>query len=267
MHKKNFFFLIIALLLSILLGIYQRITGPTHPLKGKEKIAGIDFSYRLQRSALAGQNLILAIRASQPVDLRVVYKLLNSDFPDIELPFISDNEVYRGTISGQPAAAKISCRFFFHKNNTRYFLLSGQPVVIRFRNPVPPSLLIFHIIFMFLTPTLAFFALFKTIQKDNQPAQKYFLLAIITLICGGFILGPLVQKYAFGVYWSGFPFGKDLTDNKTLFQLIVWIIVAIFQKKKPHLISIAILAMLLTFLIPHSLFGSEYDFRHQILKK
>jgi hypothetical protein len=49
------------------------------------------------------------------------------------------------------------------------------------------------------------------------------------------ILGPVVQKFAFGEYWTGFPFGTDLTDNKTLIAFIGWIIalVAVFKSEKP----------------------------------
>ena len=39
---------------------------------------------------------------------------------------------------------------------------------------------------------------------------------LLLLAVGGFILGPLVQNYAFGELWTGVPFGWDLTDNKTL---------------------------------------------------
>ena len=45
------------------------------------------------------------------------------------------------------------------------------------------------------------------------------------------ILGPLTQYYAFGALWTGFPFGIDLTDNKTLIALIGWIIAAFMLKR------------------------------------
>jgi len=32
---------------------------------------------------------------------------------------------------------------------------------------------------------------------------------IISLLIGGFLMGPMVQWYAFGVWWSGVPFGYD----------------------------------------------------------
>ena len=39
---------------------------------------------------------------------------------------------------------------------------------------------------------------------------------------GGFVLGPLVQKAAFAAYWTGIPWGWDLTDDKTLFAALFW---------------------------------------------
>jgi len=39
-------------------------------------------------------------------------------------------------------------------------------------------------------------------------------------------LGPLVQLNAFGDLWTGWPFGGDWTDNKTLFAFIFWVIAA-----------------------------------------
>ncbi len=76
------------------------------------------------------------------------------------------------------------------------------------------------------------------------------------------ILGPLVQKYAFGAFWTGVPFGWDLTDNKTLIALIFWILAVIMNKKKNTGLYTVIAAAvtLIVFSIPHSLFGSELDF-------
>ena len=41
-------------------------------------------------------------------------------------------------------------------------------------------------------------------------------ICIGLLLVGGFVLGPLMQWYGFGAWWTGVPFGWDLTDNKTL---------------------------------------------------
>jgi asparagine N-glycosylation enzyme membrane subunit Stt3 len=82
------------------------------------------------------------------------------------------------------------------------------------------------------------------------------------------ILGPVVQKYAFGEYWTGFPYGGDFTDNKTLIMWLVWALalaVIGFKPKKKEGISrvtvlVAALAMTVVYLIPHSMGGSSLDY-------
>ncbi len=74
------------------------------------------------------------------------------------------------------------------------------------------------------------------------------------------VLGSIVQKYAFGAYWTGFPFGMDLTDNKTLIALLGWIAAAFAVEKNRQsmiLIFAAAILMLGVYAIPHSLVGSE----------
>jgi hypothetical protein len=72
-----------------------------------------------------------------------------------------------------------------------------------------------------------------------------------------------MQKLAFDAFWTGWPFGHDLTDNKSLVAFIFWVIALVVMKKNrenrlwPILASIVLLAI---FLIPHSVLGSETDF-------
>jgi hypothetical protein len=101
------------------------------------------------------------------------------------------------------------------------------------------------------------------IFKKEPQFKKLTFWTLGFLIVGGMILGPLVQKFAFGEYWTGFPFGMDLTDNKTLIALIGWIIalIAVYKSKKPRywVLGAAVLTLVI-FLIPHSLLGSELDY-------
>jgi hypothetical protein len=91
----------------------------------------------------------------------------------------------------------------------------------------------------------------------------YTWITVITLALGGMILGPVVQKFSFDAYWTGWPYGHDLTDNKSLVAFIFWVIALIVMKKNrenrlwPILASIVLLVI---FLIPHSVLGSEIDF-------
>ncbi|MDZ7744022.1 MAG: hypothetical protein U5Q03_20390 [Bacteroidota bacterium] len=77
------------------------------------------------------------------------------------------------------------------------------------------------------------------------------------------ILGPIVQKYAFDVYWAGWPFGHDLTDNKTLVSFIFWLIAVFVLRKNPENRTwpiIASVVLIAIYLIPHSVLGSELDY-------
>lgn len=96
----------------------------------------------------------------------------------------------------------------------------------------------------------------------NMPSyKKHMGVTIIFLIIGGFILGPIVQKYSFGQFWTGWPLGEDMTDNKVLFALIAYM-VAWFLRKKSYGKWLAIgaaMVMMAVYLIPHSMNGSELD--------
>ncbi|MGE5437947.1 MAG: hypothetical protein ACM3O3_12010, partial [Syntrophothermus sp.] len=63
--------------------------------------------------------------------------------------------------------------------------------------------------------------------------------------------------------WTGFPFGYDLTDNKTAIAFAGWLIalLAVLMKKRERVFIIfAAILMFIVFLIPHSMFGSELDY-------
>jgi hypothetical protein len=96
----------------------------------------------------------------------------------------------------------------------------------------------------------------------HKEQKKYGLWTLWLLMAGGMILGPLVQKFAFGDFWTGIPFGWDLTDNKTLIAILAWIAAVIMnrkQERRAYTIAAA-LVLLIVYSIPHSLFGSELDF-------
>jgi hypothetical protein len=83
------------------------------------------------------------------------------------------------------------------------------------------------------------------------------------LFVGGFILGPLVQYFAFDALWTGVPFGYDLTDNKTLIAMVGWLVALFMYKRSDKPVKWALFAailLLLVYTIPHSVLGSELDY-------
>jgi hypothetical protein len=93
-------------------------------------------------------------------------------------------------------------------------------------------------------------------------------VALIGITIGGLVLGPIVQKHAFGAYWTGWPFGEDLTDNKTLAMWVAWVVaVAVLGRRREpgdrvarSAVVGACLVMIAVYLVPHSLRGSQLDY-------
>ncbi len=108
-------------------------------------------------------------------------------------------------------------------------------------------------------------AIRTTLEAVIDGNFKWMIVAtIVSLLVGGFVMGPWVQWHAFGVWWSGVPFGYDWTDNKVLVEMLFWLVAAYMnrgERRNRGSVFAAGLATLLVYFIPHSLFGSEYDYR------
>jgi len=148
------------------------------------------------------------------------------------------------------------------ESNDQTFNINEEPVVIRFKGPVPAYVLYPHILLMFLAMLYSTRTGIEAVIKGGRTFY-YTKITLICLLFGGMILGPVVQKFAFGEYWTGWPFGKDLTDNKTLVAFVAWIIAVIRLRKNSEKRGWALAAaiiLLAVYLIPHSMFGSELDY-------
>jgi hypothetical protein len=137
-----------------------------------------------------------------------------------------------------------------------------QAIYARYKADVPIGVLAIHILVIFASMLFALRTVFEAIIDGQFNWMLWGTL--ISLLLGAFVLGPLVQWYAFGVWWSGIPFGFDWTDNKVLLELVFWL-AAIFlnrgQRRNRQSIYAAGLVTLLVYFIPHSIFGSEYNYR------
>jgi hypothetical protein len=134
-----------------------------------------------------------------------------------------------------------------------------RPAISRFRNDVPDYVLVPHVAAMFFAMLFSTAAGLSAFGRWSH-ARRESYTAMALLAVGGFVLGPLMQKIAFGDWWTGIPFGWDLTDNKTLFAAVAWMW-AVWQLRGGREARLAIItASILTlviFAIPHSAWGSE----------
>lgn len=140
-------------------------------------------------------------------------------------------------------------------------------IVLRYKDPVSNSILIPHVSLMIIVIIFGIRAGLSALF-DQGSMRRWVIVAFVAMTIGGMILGPLVQKSAFGEFWTGFPFGGDFTDNKTLIMWSVWALalaVIGFKPKKQENISriavlVAAVVMIGVYLIPHSMGGSTLDY-------
>ena len=203
----------------ISLTLLKNMPGPSHPMRGTAELAGGEaITYRLPRSD-EGRG---ALRVSIPILSRgaqasLEWRRYPTDEPFRALPMRRTAEGrLEAKIPGQPPAGKVEYRIVVDAEGETLIIPDGEPVVARFRGDVPAGVLIPHILGMFLSMLMATRALLEVLRPGAPRARVLVLVAMALLVAGGLILGPIVQKYAFGAFWTGWPFGHDLTDNKTV---------------------------------------------------
>jgi hypothetical protein len=256
----------LALIITLSAAIYQRKTGPTYPREMDVIVNGAQYELHLVRSLSLDENpeVKLAINDSS-VKAILFYKRFRSEEAYQFTDFTYRNKKGKGELFAevppQPPAGKLQYYLEITGTNGTKTYFQDEPVVIRFKGGVPAAVLIPHILIMFMAMLFSTLAGLMSLVKYPR-YKKYGIWTLILMIAGGMILGPIVQYYAFGEFWTGVPFGMDLTDNKTLIALLFWILAVYMNRKadKPYYTAVAALVSLLIFSIPHSLFGSELDY-------
>jgi len=259
---KTFLIWFFAFIFTAGVAVYQRITGPTYPVRGKIEIGSKQIKYKLLTSFSGNTDAPLFIEVSdRPITGKIKFRRFKSN-DSLSTASMKRVGNYLVTfIPQQPTAGKVMYKITLVKDNQEYDLTKKE-VPIRFKGFVPREFLIPHIFFIFLAMLFSTITGLEVIFKGNN-TLVYTWITIITLLIGGLILGAIVQKFSFGAYWTGWPFGHDLTDNKSLVAFIFWIIALIAQyvnRGNRTWPVIAAFIMLIVFLIPHSVSGSEIDY-------
>lgn len=254
---------ILAILITMFAAVYQKMTGPTYALRGKALLNDMEISYKLARSHETGKNYGIVINTpSAKIEGFVVFKRFKTQDPWTKLVMEKKENSLLAFLPYQPPAGKLAYKVILSYKEKETSLSGEEPVIIRFKGEVPQAILIPHIIIIFFAMLFSTRAGIEALDRSSNP-RKLALWAAGLLFVGGIILGPIVQKYAFGALWTGFPFGFDLTDNKTLIAMLGWTVALIAGRKgKPArgwVLGASIL-LLVIFLIPHSLLGSELDY-------
>lgn len=252
--KKTILFWIIAIVSTLSFAYYQRVTGPTYALSGSANFNGKEIKYKLERSHSSSSNYLLEIKTGDPSIRGVLnYKKFNTQNEFTEV-IMTGTDILTAELPAQARLEKLDYHIILFKDDTAVQIPSDKSVTIRFKDDVPIALLILHIIAMFLAMILSFRTGLEFFNKEPK-LDKLASWTIVVLFIGGFPLGFAMNGIAFGEMWGGWPFGNDVTDNKTQIAFIAWLISFYFIKKKKNAklaVLLAALVMIAVYLIPHS---------------
>ncbi|KAF5083661.1 hypothetical protein DSECCO2_86920 [anaerobic digester metagenome] len=261
---RQILFWIAAIVITLATVIYQKKTGPTYPEKATYTIDNQTRTITLTRSGETSIDVEVTID-SLPLEWEATlyYRKYPTTTDWITEPFMMNaNGGVTTYLPSQPAAGKLE--YYIEMENLvtqeAFSIKKDEPVVIRFKGAVPAFALIPHIILMFIAMLLSNLAGIMAAFMHSR-FKFYMLLTIITLFVGGLVFGPIVQHYAFGQAWTGWPLGSDLTDNKTLIAFVAWLVALLVNRKedRPLVVIFAALVTMAVYLIPHSLRGSELN--------
>jgi hypothetical protein len=253
---------VFSIVFTLCIAIYQRMTGPTYPVRGSVEIAGQTIKYRLIRTYDGNDDApVKVIVADTSVKGELKLRRFRSFDPWQFQAMVRKGDTLIGYLPHQDAAGKVMYEVTLINRDQR-ILLNDHPAVLRYKGFVPGYILIPHIFFIFFAMIFSTLTGLLAIFKMKH-VYIYAWLTVVFLAIGGLILGPIVQKFSFNAYWTGWPFGHDLTDNKSLVAFIFWVIALVILKRQREnrlWPAIAAFVLLIVFLIPHSVLGSEIDF-------
>lgn len=248
---------VLSFLVTAFFAVFQRMTGPTYPVRGSDP-----YSYRFVRSCTTGgADCEARVKSGERLEGWVLWKRYKTADEPARLEMTYADGKLAALLPSQPPAGKLEYRVFI-KDAAGERELTKAPVVTRFKGAVPGWILIPHIVLMSLFMLFSV-RIFLTSAFGAPPVKHSVPATVIFLLLGGFVFGPATQYYAFGQAWTGFPFGYDLTDNKTLLMLLAWLpALWLVLKEKPARLwlNIAFVVTAAVYFVPHSLFGSELDY-------
>ncbi len=254
---------VLAVLVTLTSAIYQRRTGPTYPARGTMELGGQEIAFRLLRthSITARQPVAVTVPDSAVAGV-VEWRRFPTNDPWQTEPMSREGDVLSTVLPPapeplMPMAGKLEYRVKLTRG-AEQIAFPEQAAVTRFKGDVPAWILIPHVAAMFFGMLFAMRALFAAVGGGDT--RRWGMITAGLIVFGGFILGPIVQKYAFDAYWTGVPFGYDLTDNKTLIAGVAWILAVLGMRggrQAKAAVVVATIVTMVIFAIPHSMWGSE----------
>lgn len=255
--KRSVVLWVVAVVVTLGSAFWQRVTGPSYPVRVRTVVGESEVKGRLSRSSVIDEIVRIDLAAASDLEGSVQWRRWPTDDPWQTVPLQRENDRLVGEIPGQSRkAAKIE--YQVHLSDTSGNSLT-IPARLRFKGAVPWPVLAVHILAMFTGMLFSLRAGIEALVRGPALLRQT-VVTLVCLGCGGLMLGPVVQRYAFDAYWTGWPVGEDLTDNKLALAVLFWVIAAWRQRRGERVWAVvAAVVTFAVFVVPHSLHGSTHD--------
>ncbi len=251
----------LAVILTLVSLVWQRMTGPTYPLRGSVALGGATLKLKLTRShGGADDQPVRVLAADTAIRGSVQWKRYPSADAWDTLPMVRHGDTLVAALPHQPRAGKLAYQLRLVRGGERE-VFPAEPAITRFKGDISAYVIIPHLICMFGGLLLLMRAGIGALANEEK-YPKWAKIGVVMFGLGGFVFGPWMQHQAFGPWWAGFPFGTDMTANKTAAAMLAWLVALWLMRggKRPRTaVIVAMVVTLAAFLIPHSVFGSQID--------
>jgi hypothetical protein len=259
MKKSISWFLAILITLSV--AIFQFMMGMTYPLVTEVNTGKQRIQCELKRtySGKTDCPVILPI-GDIMVSGHILYRIYPSGNTISRIDFKREGDKLIARLPEQPLAGKLEYRVFLEREGTKIDVNDGKPVIVRFLGKVPVYILVLQSIFILLSLLLSTYA--GILAGFGIKTYRWMVYLIVASLLGVvFFLQPLVHKYSLNQSWTCVPNSWELSDNKLLFALIIWLLTAYYNLRKTRrgLVIVSSIISILLFSIPHGFPGLTFE--------
>jgi len=250
---------ILALLITCSAAYYQRVSSPTYPSVVIIPIEMQKYPVPFLHSHTGKSDCPIILQIGDiSVKGELYYRKYPSQSEMTKLEMKREGDKLVAAMPNQSPGVKVEYRVDLFKNGVQLNYTISKPTILLFEGEIPKFPFFMNLavlgLAIFLSTWSGLLALF------GSGASKFFsMLTFISFIIGGFIIAPIVHKYAVNDWWTGFPIGYSLNNNKFFLASLVWLVVVVtIQRKYNRIISVvASLLSLLIFLIPSTFVENE----------
>jgi hypothetical protein len=225
--------IIIALLCTlVLLGAARRLTSGK-PRDVHVEDGDVVLSFRTVTEHFGPGQPYLKVRLEAPSGSRIMLHYVTPDDPSVQKRGLVPigNKQYSMYLPIRGIGSRVKYAFSLTRPDGSVVRVpEGEKYyVLKFKGKASGWAIAAHVVFMFGAFFFMTYALLGAIgilrkSEGKRRAVGAARWALLFTFIGTWPLGLLLNWQTFGVLWEGYPFGRDVTDNKTQIVFVFWLV-------------------------------------------